>query len=122
MKAQRNGKRVGQRLDIGAAILARAQVVDTRTVERRLQAFTAAHGNYVAAQDKVQAAEVELQAANTEAARRQEEVDATIDALALALANDGHSRTKPFASLGMLVAGVGSPGLPIDSDIGAAGL
>lgn len=101
MKAQRNGKGLRERLDAGAAILAHAQVIDTSPVERRLQAFTTAHGKYVAAQTKVEAAEVELHTASAGVERCEQEVDAAVEALALALANDGHSRTKPFAALGV---------------------
>jgi hypothetical protein len=101
MTAQHSGKGVRERLEIGAVILAHAQVVDTNAVKRRLLAFTSAHRSYADAQEKVAAAEAELRMVKAAVARRSDEIDAAVDALALALANDGHPRTKPFAALGL---------------------
>lgn len=100
MNGQRHGRGPGERLQLGAAILANARVVDTTLVKRRLAAFQAAHRNYAAVQDKVQAAEVGRHGAIAKVARREKEMDEAVEALALALAVDGHPRTKPFAALG----------------------
>lgn len=100
MNGQRHGRGPGERLHLGNAILANARVVDTAPVKRRLLAFMAAHRDYVAVQDKVQTTEIGLHGANAKAARREKEMDAAVETLALALAVDGHPRTKPFAALG----------------------
>jgi hypothetical protein len=77
------------RLETGAAILAAAQVVDTAPIKSRLAAFTAAHRSYVAAQDKVDAAEADLRTAQTKIDRRELAADEAVEALALALAAFG---------------------------------
>jgi hypothetical protein len=100
MDGQRYGRGPGERLQLGAAILANARVVDTAPVKRRLQGFATAHRNYVAIQNKIQAVDADLHGAMAKAARRGKELDAAVEALALALAIDGHPRAKPFAALG----------------------
>ena len=100
MDGQKHGRGPGERLQFGGAILANARVIDTAPVRRRLLAFTVAHRAYAAVQSKVRAGETELRGLSAKVARREQEVDAAVEALALALAIDGHPRTKPFAVLG----------------------
>lgn len=95
-----HGMGPGNRLETGAAILAAAQVVDTAPIKSRLTAFTAAHRSYVGAQDKVDAAEADLRTTQTKIDRRELAADEAVEALALALASEGHARTKPFAAFG----------------------
>jgi hypothetical protein len=92
----------GSRLETGAAILAAAHVVDTAPIKGRLSTFSAAHRSYAGAQDKVGAAARDVRAARAKVGRRGAELEAAVEALALALATEGHSRTKPFAAFGAL--------------------
>jgi hypothetical protein len=93
MDGQRHGRGPGERLQLGAAILANARVVDTTLVKRRLAAFQAAHRNYAAVQDKVQAAEVGRRGAIAKVARRERIRPSRRWRWPLAV--DGHPRTKP---------------------------
>jgi hypothetical protein len=95
-----SGRGPATRLETGAAIVAAAGVVDTALIKARLSAFMLAHRAYAGAQDKVEAAEADLRAAQARLGRRNLEVDDAVEALALALANEGHSRLKPFAAFG----------------------
>ncbi len=97
-----HGMGPGNRLEAGAAILAAAQVVDTAPIKLRLAAFLAAHRSYIGAQGKVDSAAADARAAQAKVARREADVHAAVEALALALINDGQPRTKPFAAFGSL--------------------
>ncbi len=100
METKKHGRGPGERLQIGGAILANARVVDAAPVRRRLAAFATAHRNYVAVQTKMEAVEADLRTVGAKVARRGKDVDAAVEAIALALAFDGHPRMKPFAVLG----------------------
>jgi hypothetical protein len=100
MSTKRSGIGPGTRLETGAAILAAAQVVDTALVKPRLTIFIAAHRSYVGAQGKVDAAYAELRAALRKVTRRDMDLDEAVEALALALANEGKPRINPFATYG----------------------
>lgn len=95
-----SGRGPATRLEIGAAIVAAARVVDTALIKPRLSTFTVAHRSYADAQGKVKAAEANLRAAQAKLGRRDLEVDDAVEALALALANEGQPRLKPFAAFG----------------------
>lgn len=88
----------GTHVQIGAQVLAAAEIVDTRLVARRLSAFAAMHRRYLAAQRKVEVAERQLRGAQIQLARRDGVQDAAIDGLARALIGDGDPRNNPFKS------------------------
>ena len=88
----------GKRLKTGATILAAMRVVNTKPVQKRLDAFAAAHRAYGDAQAKVDAADAELRAGQAQVVQLDAEQDAALEALALCLANNGQSREKPFAA------------------------
>jgi len=87
----------GTRLQLGASVLAAARAVDTRAVTERLRRFEQAHGSYVSAQRKVDAAESQLRAARARLAELDAVQDDAIETLARALVADGHPRGNPFA-------------------------
>lgn len=106
MEAKRHGMGPGNRLEKGAAILAATRVLDTALIKPRLTAFLAAHRQYVDAQGKVDAADSDVRSAQAKLTQREIQVDDSLEALALALANEGHSRTRPFAAFGAVVPSV----------------
>jgi DNA repair exonuclease SbcCD ATPase subunit len=77
-----------------------AKSVNTRPIQGRLDVFERAHRTYVTAQDKVEAAEAALGAAQTKLLQRDRERDEAVELLARALIAEGQSRTKPFAGCG----------------------
>ena len=91
----------GARAEIGGAVLAAAETVDTRLVRERLAAFAVTHGRYTEAQRVVAAAEVKLAAAAAVVRRCDVEQDAAVDALARALLHEGQPRANPFRGLGV---------------------
>jgi hypothetical protein len=90
----------GERLAIGATIVANARVVDTALVKARLAGFIAAHRDYAGAQSKVDDAEARLRGLQAKALRRERAADDAVETLALTLIAEGHPRTKPFGALG----------------------
>lgn len=86
----------GSRLHAGTAVLANARAVDTRLIQDRLDRFEQAHRSYVAAQKKVDLVSVPLTAALKEVGERDAVQSNAVDALALALANEGHPMRTPF--------------------------
>ena len=100
MDTQGYGRGPGERLAIGATIVANARVVDTALVKARLAAFIAAHRDYASAQSKVDVAEASLRSLQAKVLRRERAADDAVETLALALIAEGHPRTKPFGVLG----------------------
>lgn len=90
-----------KRQKTGATILAAVRVINTKPVQKRLDAFARTHRTYCDAQAKVEKVEAELHAAQAQVAQLDTEQDAAVEALALSLANNGHSRAKPFAAFGV---------------------
>lgn len=86
------------RLKKGDALLAKAQVVDTKPLEARLNAFAATHRSYGEAQAKVDEVDAQLRAAVIRLAQLDADQDDAVEALALCLANEGEPRGNPFAS------------------------
>ena len=91
----------GARAEIGAAVSAAAETVDTRLVQRRLTAFEATHARYIAAQRVVAAAEGQLAAAAAVVRRCDGEQDVAVDHLARALMLEHQSRASPFRGFGV---------------------
>jgi len=91
------------RLQIGAAIFAAAKAVDTRLVKARLAAFEGAHRSYADAQQKVDAAEAQLRAAQAKLGQCDITQNETLEALARSLIFDGQPRANPFAAFGPLI-------------------
>jgi hypothetical protein len=89
----------GNRVEVGDTILERAKNHDTAVVKARLTAFAAVHGRYVKASEAADAALANWRAALAVVAERDVDQDDAVDALALALANDGASRTAPFKGI-----------------------
>ena len=87
-----------KRLKTGATILAAAQVVDTKPVQDRFDAFAKAHRSYCDAQSKVDAADAALRTAQTQLVQLDAEQDSAVEALALCLIHEGQPREKPFAA------------------------
>ena len=90
-----------RRLEMGAAILAAARVVDTTLVSARLAAFARAHRGYADAQQQVEAAEKQLRDSQVRLALRDAEQDRAVEILALRVANTGQPRSNPFAAFGI---------------------
>ncbi len=91
----------GERATIGAAVLAAAEVVDTRLVRDRLARFAQIHARYLAAQRTVAAAVAELTAAEARLAQCDRAQRVCITRLAGALIADGAPRRNPFRALGL---------------------
>lgn len=85
------------RIKKGAAILTAAQVVDSKAVKARLNAFAAAHTAYADAQRKLDEADALLRA---EQARLAAVEPAALDSLKRALITDGQAIGNPFAVFG----------------------
>lgn len=89
----------GARRTVGQAVLAAARVVDTKPVKARLAAFARAHLAFLAAADKVTAAEAVRDAAQAAVAEADVAQDAAVDALVLALVTAGAPRLSPLKGL-----------------------
>ena len=100
MAKTKSGIGPGRRLEVGAAILAAAKVIDTRPIKTRLAAFERAHRAYASAQHKVDVAEAQLVAARAGIGDCDAEQNKAVEALAHALVVDGQSRLTPFAAFG----------------------
>jgi hypothetical protein len=100
MNTNGHGSGPGNRVKMGTAILAAARAVNTALIKSRLATFSAAHRRYADAQGKVDTADADLRSAQAKVARYDAEEAAAVERLAVALANDGHSRLKPFAAFG----------------------
>ena len=100
METKKSTTSPGTRLEMGAAILAAARMVDTELIKPRLTAFISAHRSYVAAQRKVDAADDQMREAQAQLTQRDAEQDEAVERLAGALANEGLPRTNPFAAFG----------------------
>jgi len=94
------GTTATSQLNAGASILAAARAADTRLIKERLAAFERAQRAYVASQDKVNAAEARLAAAQTRLGELDADQDDAVDALARTLVADGQSLKNPFAVVG----------------------
>jgi hypothetical protein len=94
------GTTATSQLNAGASILAAARTADPRLIKERLAAFERAQRAYVASQDKVNAAEARLAAAQTQLGELDADQDDAVDALARALVADGQSLKNPFAAVG----------------------
>jgi hypothetical protein len=81
-------------------VLSAARLVDTRLVKERLGRFEEMHRTYAAAQRKVDAVEEELAAAQARVAACDAVQDQAVEALAAALAGEGHARRNPFETFG----------------------
>ncbi|HEX7408109.1 MAG TPA: hypothetical protein VF515_10750 [Candidatus Binatia bacterium] len=90
----------GARRRLGSSVLTAARSVNTRPVQARLEAFGRAQRSYAAAQERVDAAEAALRAAQAKVAQRDREQDEAVELLARALVAEGQSRAKPFAGCG----------------------
>jgi hypothetical protein len=86
----------GNRAKIGAAVLAAAEELDTRLVERRLAAFAATHRRYLDAQGAVAATEARLAVALKQLNDCGGEQDKQVSQMARALVGDGQPRANPF--------------------------
>jgi hypothetical protein len=91
----------GARAEIGAAVLAAAEAVDTRLVDPRLAVFAETHRRYMAAQRKVEAAEAQLASARVRLGRCDAAQDECVDVLARAVVSDGQPRANPFRAFGL---------------------
>ena len=98
--ATRSKSNRGTRLQIGASVLSAARLVDTRLVKDRLGRFEQMHRTYAAAQRKVDTAEEELSAAEARIVACDAAQDEAVNALAAALAGEGHARRNPFEAFG----------------------
>ena len=61
MKTKKSAMGPGTRLEIGAVILAAAELTDTKPVKARLERFASVHRDYTGAQRKVEALETQIQ-------------------------------------------------------------
>ncbi len=95
-----SGRGPATRLQIGTLVLVAAGVVDTGPVKRRLSNFKAMHRKYAGVQSEIQALHAEVRGAKADLARRAADADDAVEALALALANEGQPRHTPFAAFG----------------------
>lgn len=100
MESIRVGATAGQRLEVGASILAAARLTDTRLVKDRLTAFARTQRAYADAQRKVTAVEKQLAAAQRRVSENEAAQGEAIEMLARALVTDGQPRGNPFAAFG----------------------
>ena len=98
--ATRRKSSPGMRLRLGASVLSAARLVDTRLVKERLGRFEEMHRTYAAAQRKADAVEEELAAVQARVAACDAVQDQAVEALAAALAGEGHARRNPFETFG----------------------
>ncbi len=105
MASRGKGRGPSNRMNVGTAILTAARGIDTAPVKARLSAFIDMHRSYAGAQGKVGTAESELRAAQAKLEQRSAEIDASVEALAVALAHEGQPRLTPFAAFGMSTPG-----------------
>lgn len=96
MDLQKN-QRPTARIKTGTAIRTAAEVVDTKPVNTRLQAFLTAHTAYVEAQRKLEEAEALLRSEQVRLAAIE---PGFVDGLARALIADGQALANPFAAFG----------------------
>ncbi len=101
MKTKENTLHPAGRLRTGAAVLAAAEVVNTRLIRKRVETFTEAHRSYAKAQRAAQAAEAELRDCQGRLVARDREQDDAVEWLARALINEGWPRANPFAPYAM---------------------
>jgi hypothetical protein len=88
------------RLEIGAVILAAAELAETTPVKARLATFAGVHRDYMGAQRKVEAVEAQIADLQAQVAKGDAEQDEAVEALARALVFEGQPRANPFATLG----------------------
>ncbi len=88
------------RLKLGAAVLAAAEVVDTKLVATRLTAFAEAQLSYFEAERKVDDAETRLEAEKLKVAQLGADHDDALEALARCLVSEGQPRSNPFDAFG----------------------
>jgi len=103
MAIKKVGMSPGGRLETGAAVLAAAEVINSKLIQfikPRLLEFSAAHRSYVDAQAKVDAANIKFRAAQAELGRCDAEQGEVVEALAGTLCADGQPRSNPFAAFG----------------------
>ncbi len=91
----------GARAEIGAAVLAAAETMDTQLVQHRLTAFAATHARYVAAQRVVEAADRKVADAAAVVRRRNGGQDAAVESLTRALMGEHQPRANPFRGFGV---------------------
>ena len=100
MNLSKSTQATSSRLEIGAAVLTTAQVVDTKSVTARLNAFSEAHRNYGDAERKVDEAEARLDEEKRKLAHLDADHYDAVEALACELAREGEPRKNPFESFG----------------------
>jgi hypothetical protein len=90
-----------RRLKTGAAILAAADGVNVRMVQKRLDAFTEAQRTYAKSQRAVEAAEAALRANQGKLDACDVQQDEAVEQLVRALITDGRPRSSPCAAFAM---------------------
>ncbi len=89
-----------KRIQLGTSVLSAARVVDTRPIQERLERFERVHGEYVEAQQKVEAAKSGLRAAKARVSTCGTRQEKAVETLARSLVNDGQPRANPFEAFG----------------------
>ena len=90
------------RLRLGESVLFAARATDTSLVKNRLERFERAHQDYVEAQQKIDAAEAQLRAAESRLADCDAVHDKAVVALSGVLIGQGQRARNPFVSFGGL--------------------
>ena len=94
------------RLKVGAAVLAAAEIVDTKLVAARLRAFTQAYRDYLDAEHTVDEAEARHEAEKLKLAQVGAEHDEAVENLACCLVSEGEPRANPFADCDTSPSGI----------------
>jgi hypothetical protein len=84
------------RFSRGAVVLSNAELIDTKSIGERLDAFSKAHRSYIEAQTQVDEAKSAYRTEAERVLRLDGEVNHAMQDLALCLAVDGESRRDPF--------------------------
>src|SRR4051812_21509180 len=90
-----------KRIQLGASVLSAARVVDTRSIQDRLERFERVHGEYVDAEQKVEAAKAEVEAAHALVSVSGTRQEKAVETLARTLVTDGEARANPFEAFGV---------------------
>jgi hypothetical protein len=100
MATLQNGKSPAQKIELGDKILCSVEAVDTTPIVNRVAAFQTAHQQYSAAEMAVRLASRALEEQRMIVAAADVNMNVAIEALAIALPNDGFPRRQPFAPFG----------------------
>ncbi len=101
MATLNKAKTPGQKIKIGTKVLCGVDAVDTTPIASRVAAFQLVHQQYMAVDQGVQSSTRACHDKRGVVAAAYDDMHITIEALAIALPNDGFARRQPFQSFGV---------------------